>query len=117
MDGDSSTMKYFVILPLIAVGLIGAAYAEPLEEINTEILKYSDSSVTVNVSWNNDPSVFQYEIGCVSCIPNMNEDTKENTITLHNITMLDDGRALLYILAYDDSEQIISGKQIILETR
>ena len=110
-------MNYFVILPLVIIGLVGMAYAEPLEEINTEILEYSDSSVSVKVSWSDDPSVFKYEVGCVSCIPNTYEDTNENTITLHNITALDDGIALLYILAYDDSEQIVSGKQIIVETK
>lgn len=110
-------MKYFLILSLFFIGLAGTAYAEPLEEINTEILEHSDSSVTVNVSWNSDDSEFRYEVGCVSCIPNLYENTIENTVTLHNITALDDGRALLYILAYDDSAQIISGKQIIVETR
>lgn len=108
-------MKYVILL--IFIGFISTAYAEPLEEINTEILEYLDSSVTVNISWNVDESVFRYEVGCVSCIPNMNEYTKENAITLHNITTLDDGRAILYIIAYDDSGQIISGKQIMVETR
>lgn len=110
-------MKYFLILPLIIIGLVGTAYAEPLEEINTEIFEYSNSSISVNIFWNADDSVFRYEIGCVSCIPNMYENTKENTTTLHNVTTLDDGRAILYIIAYDNSEQIISGKQIIVETR
>ncbi len=104
----------FAILPLVVFGLAGTAYAEPLEEINTEILEYSDNFATVQISWNNDDSVSQYEAGCVSCIPNITGSTENDTIVLQNVTALNSGEALLFIVAYDDASQIVAAKQIII---
>ena len=108
-------MRFLPILLSMAVfGLIGTAYAEPLDDISTAILESEESTALVQISWNHDDLVSNYEVGCVSCIPNFSENTTQNEMILQGITSLENGTALLYVIAYDDNDEIISAKQITL---
>ena len=105
----------FLILPLIAFGM-GMVYAEPLEEIQTSVLEYSNNTGTVQITWNEDDSVVFYQIGCVSCFPNISESTSENGIVLENVTPFPNGSiAVLYGLAYDVENNLIAAKQIFVD--
>ena len=103
-----------IILSMIAFGLLNTAYAQPLEDVTTTILEFEDFTASVQLIWNHDDSVSNYEIGCVSCIPNFSENTIHDEIVLENITFLKNGSALLYIIAYDNNDEIITAKQMML---
>jgi hypothetical protein len=106
----------FLLIPLLIFG-VGIAYAEPLEDIQTSVLDYENNYATVQLTWNPDDTISNYEIGCVSCIPNFSESTTNSEIILQNITSLENGLALLYIIAYGDNDEIITAKQVTLELR
>jgi len=108
---------YLTILFLTTASLMGTAYAEPLKEVNSEIISIFDNSATVQISWNHDESVSNYVVGCVSCIPNISENTKGDVITLEGISALEDGSIWLYIISYDQENKIINAKQVILITQ
>jgi len=108
--------KFLFLIPLLLSAGISLAYAEPLDKIMIEILEFNDNSATVQISWNQDDTVFQYEIGCVSCSPNISEVTTENSIILNNVTSIGDKSvALLYVIAYDSNNEIINAEQIFEE--
>lgn len=102
------------LIPIIVFG-VPMAYAEPLEIVNSSIMEYDGNFATVQLNWNHDEIVKKYEVGCVSCIPNFSEETTFNEIILDNIRSISDGNALLYVIAYDNDNEIIAAKQIILE--
>jgi len=108
--------KSLLLIPLLLSTGISLAYAESLDGIMTEILEFNDNSATVQISWSQDDAVFQYEIGCVSCSPNISEITTENYIILNNVTSIGDTTmALLYVIAYDSNNEIIDAEQIFAE--
>lgn len=94
--------------------MVMPAYAVPLEDVSTIITDVLDTTVTIQFSWNNDESVSYYEVGCVSCQPNVKQTTTENSIILQGITLLDDGSVLLYVLAYDVGDSHMQVKQILI---
>ena len=103
-----------LLLPLLAVGF-GMANAEPLEGVQTTVLDYTNSTATIEISWNSDDGVSSYQIGCVSCFPNTVESTSENTIVISDVTPFPNGSiAMLYGLAYDFENQILAAKQIFV---
>ncbi len=103
-----------VILPLIVFGM-GLAYAEPFSEIQTSVLDYSNNTATVQLSWNDEPSVSSYQIGCVSCFPNIVESTTENSLVIEDVTPFPNGSiAVLYGIAYDIENNIVAAKQIFV---
>ena len=102
------------IFVIIAVGSLGAVFAEPLDEVNASLIDVSNSTAIVEISWNHDNEVSMYNIGCVSCIPNISESTFEDSLILENVTALDNGFAILYVIAYDFSEEIVAAKQVLL---
>ena len=104
-----------LILPLVAFGLLGTAYAQPLEDITTTVLEFEDFTASVQLTWNHDNDVTNYEVGCVSCIPNFSENTIQDKIILQNITSLENGLAVLYVVAYDNNGEVISVKQVMLK--
>ena len=108
-------MKIFLfLLPLVMVGA-GMAYAEPLENVQTSVLDYDDDTATVEISWNNDENISSYEIGCVSCSPNIVKSTSDNTIIISDVTTFPNSSiAMLYGLAYDLENNLISAKQIFV---
>lgn len=108
--------KFLFLIPLLLSTGISFAYGEPLDDVMTEIVEFNDDSVTIKISWNQDDTVFQYEIGCVSCSPNISEITTENNIILNNITSIgDESMTLLYVIAYDSNNEIINAEQIFVE--
>ena len=106
--------KLVFLLPLFVLSM-GMAYAEPLDNIQTSVLDYTDNTATVQITWNADEDVSSYQIGCVSCFPNTVESTSENSITIRNVTPFPNGSmAVLYALAYDSENNLISAKQIFI---
>jgi len=104
-----------MVLSLAAFGFLGTAYAQPLEDVTVTVLAFENSTVSVQFAWNHDDTVSSYDTGCVSCFPNLLENTIHDEIVLQNITSLENGLALLYIIAYDDDGEIITAKQIMLD--
>ncbi len=113
--GKLILMKNLVfLLPLLVFGM-GLAYAEPMENIQTSVLDYSNNTATVQITWNADDDISSYQIGCVSCFPNTVESTSENSIIVSNVTPFPNGSiAMLYGLAYDLQNEIVSAKQIFV---
>ena len=110
-------MKSLLLLPLLVVVLgVNFAYAEPLENIQTSVIDFDGTAASIQITWNYDPTVAQYEVGCVSCVPNLSELTAENNISLNNITPFPNStNVLLYVISYDSENEIINAKQIIIE--
>lgn len=106
---------YLGLFSLVIVSVLGfnSAFAIPLESISVNIIENDGNKATVELSWNHNSASY-YEAGCVSCIPNFSDDTTQNTMILENVTPFADGDALLYIIAYDDKDEIISAKQIVV---
>lgn len=108
-------MKFLLaILAISTFSFLNTSYAQPLEEITATALEFEDGVADVQLTWNHDDDAAIYGIGCVSCFPNWVEDTTNDEITLQNITPLKNGSALLYIIAYDEKDEIINAKQVIL---
>lgn len=100
---------------VVVLGLFGTAYAQPLDDINATVFEYDDPLASVHLTWNHDDSISSYEIGCVSCIPNFSENTSNDDIVLYGITSLENGIAVLYVIAYYDNSEMITAKQVMLE--
>ena len=107
--------KLLFLLPLLAV-TFGVVYAEPLETVDTEVIMDSDGSAAVKLDWNADDAAEKYEVGCVSCIPNVSEFTSDNGFVLGDVTTLpNSSNILLYVIAYDSTDEIIAAQQIIVD--
>ena len=106
--------KLVFLIPLFVFG-VGMAYAEPLENVQTSVLDNTNNTATVKITWNPDENTSFYKIGCVSCFPNTVESTSENNITISNVTPFPNGpMAMLYALAYDLENNLVSAKQIFV---
>ena len=106
--------KLIFLIPLFVFG-VGMAYAEPLENVQTSVLDYNNNTATVQITWDADEKASSYQIGCVSCFPNIVETTTENSITISNVTPFPNGSmAMLYGLAYDLESNLITAKQILI---
>lgn len=106
---------YIVLLSLVIVSALGfnSAFAMPLESVSVTVIENDGNKATVELSWNHNGASY-YESGCVSCVPNFSYDTKQNKMILENVTPFADGDALLYIIAYDEEDEIISAKQVVV---
>ncbi|MDH3677619.1 MAG: hypothetical protein OEQ12_04880, partial [Nitrosopumilus sp.] len=81
----------------------------------TSVLDYANNTATIQITWNDDEDTSSYQIGCVSCFPNFVESTSENSIVIGNVTSFPNSSiAMLYGLAYDFQNEIISAKQILI---
>ena len=110
-------MKLLLSLIVLLFSIvIGSAHAQqqPLDDVSAVITNTDGNIVTIQFTWNHDDTVSHYEVGCVSCIPNIKQTTIQDTITLSGVTLLEDGSVLLYILAYDEGNIHINVKQILL---
>ena len=106
--------KLIFLIPLFVFG-VGIAYAEPLENVQTSVLDYTNNTATVQLTWDADENTSYYEIGCVSCFPNSVESTSENSIIISNVTPFPNGSiGMLYALAYDLEDNLITAKQIFV---
>ena len=104
-----------LLIPLLAFG-VGMAYAEPLQDIQTSVSDYDDNSVTVQFDWNHDGMVKKYQVGCVSCIPNVVEFSTEDNVTMKNVTAFPNSPyVMLYIIVYDWNDEVFTAKQILLD--
>jgi len=115
-QGLKMNLKFplFVIAGIFLITSLSTVYAQPLEDVSATVLESEDSGVSVQLTWNHDDAVSDYEIGCVSCIPNFSESTVNDEIVLQNVTSLKNGLAILYIIAYDNNDEIIVVKQILV---
>ena len=108
--------RFLGLIPLLFVAGMGFVYAEPLDNIRTEVLEFDGKSATIEISWTQDELVSEYEIGCVSCSPNVSETTTKDSIILGNLTSIGENSAvLLYLIAYDFENQIVNAEQIFVE--
>lgn len=104
----------FFLIPLLLVSL-GMAYAEPLENIQTSVVDYANSTATIQITWDADDEVSSYKIGCVSCFPNTVESVSENNVIIGNVTSLpNSSTAMLYGLAYDLENNLLTAVQIFV---
>ena len=109
-------VKTLLMLPaLLLVFGMGYAYAEPLDDTSVTVMNYDGTSATLDIEWNHDDAVTKYEIGCVSCMPNILEITTESSITLDNVTSFPNtSNVMLYMITYDSNDEIINAKQILV---
>lgn len=109
------TMKYLLtVLSVAVLGLFGTAYAQPLDDIDASVLESDGYLASVHLAWNHDDSISVYEVGCVSCIPNFSENTSGDEIILSDVTSLENGIIVLYIIAYHDNSEMVTVKQVLL---
>ena len=93
----------------------GMAYAEPFQNLETSIVEITDNTATLKITWDPDESVSYYKIGCVSCFPHITTSTTENLVVIGNVTSFPTtSMGMLYGIAYNFEEEIISAKQILV---
>ena len=110
------TFLYITFIAFFIVSFTGLAYAQPLESINATVVTYENNQAIVEITWNHDQNITNYEIGCVSCMPNFSNFIETESITLSNVTPLPNTHyALLYLIALDSNSEIITAKQIIVD--
>ena len=104
----------FFLIPLLLVS-VGMAYAEPLENIQTSVLNYANSTATVQITWDVDDEASSYKIGCVSCFPNIVKSVSDNSVIIGNVTSLPNSSiAILYGLSYDVENHLLNAVQIFV---
>ena len=100
---------------LLAVLGMGFAHADSVDNAVISILDYDGQSASVQASFVNDDGIAKYEMGCVSCMPNISDTTSGDEITLSKVTpMPNSSNAMLYLIAYDSNDEIVHAKQIVL---
>lgn len=105
----------FLVSTLVFALGINYAYADPLE-VTTTLLTSDGTSATIQLTWNLDASVTQYEVGCVSCMPSISTFSTSDSVMLSDITPFPNTfNALLYVVAYDSHDEIVDAKQILLD--
>jgi hypothetical protein len=108
----------FAIASIFLIASLDAvAYAQPLDDVTATMLESENFGISVQLTWNHDDAVSDYEVGCVSCIPNFSENTVNDEIVLQNVTSLENGLAIFYVIAYDSNDEILAVKQVLLESR
>ena len=107
--------KLLFLLPLLAIAS-GTVHAEPLEAVDSGILVDGGGSVMIELDWNPDETVEKYEVGCVSCTPNISEFTSNDWFVLDDVTAFpNSSNVMLYLIAFDSTDEIIAAKQIIVD--
>ncbi len=100
---------------LLLVFGMSFAHAEPLDNTTVSVVNYDGNSANIKITWNQDKSMAKYEIGCVSCMPNISKFTIEDEIIIEHVTPFPNtSNALLYLIAYDSQGEIIRAKQILV---
>jgi hypothetical protein len=112
-----SMIPLFVIASVFLIASVDAVYAQPLDDVTATILESGDSGTTVQLAWNHDDTVTDYEIGCVSCMPNFSQNTVNDEIILFNVTSLENGKGIFYVIAHDGNGEVIVVKQVLLKLR
>ena len=97
------------------IPFLSVVYAEPLESVNVTVIEYVETQASIRIDWNYDQNVVNYEIGCVSCMPHISEFVYGESVILTNVASLpNSSNAILYLIAYDEEDQILSAKQLIV---
>ncbi|AJW70266.1 hypothetical protein [Nitrosopumilus adriaticus] len=110
-----SKLLIFVIAGLIMLSYSTYdAFAQPLQEVNADVIEFDGTFGIIEISWNNNGASY-YEVGCVSCMPNLSDTTPENSMILNDVTAFANGDALLYVIAYDENSEIITATQVIMK--
>ena len=107
----------FFALPvmLFTIGMMQFSYAEPFDGMTAKVLEFDGNYAQVQLTWNSDDSTSNYNVGCVSCMPNFVQNTTESNITVENVTSFPNSSiAMLYVIAYDVENELLNAKQIIL---
>ena len=107
----------FFVLPalLFTVGMVQYSYAETFDDLTASVLEYDGNSAQVQLTWNFEESASKYNVGCVSCMPNIVQSTSASDIVLENITPFpNSSNAMLYVIAYDSDNELLKATQIIL---
>ena len=92
------------------------AYAQPFETIDVKIIDYEQDRATISITWDHDGTIENYEIGCVSCMPNITEFVSSNNVVLNDVTPLPNTtNAMLYLIAYGPEGEIVSAKQLLID--
>jgi len=111
----NSKLFLFVIAGLIMLPYFTYdVLAQPLQKVNADVIEFDGTFATVEISWKDNGASY-YEVGCVSCMPNLSDTTTENLLVLSNVTAFANGDALLYVVAYDKNSEIITATQIIVK--
>lgn len=109
--------KVILLLPLLLFGM-SLSYAQPLDDIQTFVLDYDGTYATILLDWNGDETIEKYEIGCVSCIPNIVQYTTNDDLTVDGVTAFPNNpNAMLYIISYNSNDEIINAKQILIDIK
>ena len=107
---------YVAVFTLFAFSFIGLTYAQPLDSIDVSVKYYENNHAVVEINWNSDENIANYEVGCVSCMPNFSESVSVERVTLSGITPLPNTHdALLYVIALNSDDEIITATQIIVD--
>ncbi len=110
-----SKITLFMIAGIFLVSSLNVVYAQPLDYVDATLLESGHSGASVQLVWNHDDAVSNYEVGCVSCMPNFSENTSHDEIVLSDVTSLENGKAIFYVIAYDDNDEVMVVKQILLQ--
>ncbi|QLH07925.1 hypothetical protein C5F50_05060 [Nitrosopumilus ureiphilus] len=105
-----------MLFTLVVILNFDDVHAQPLQEVNADVIEFDGTFATVKISWNDNGASY-YKVGCVSCMPNLSDTTTENLMVLANVASFADGNALLYVIAYDDADEIISAKQVMVKLK
>ena len=111
------TGKILLMIPaLLLIFGIDRAYAEPLDGVSIAVQEYDGISANIKMNWNHDETVTKYQIGCVSCMPNISEFSLEDSINLDGVTPFpNSSNAMLYLIAYNLQDQIIDARQFLVD--
>ena len=107
-----------MIFALSVVSFTGLAHAQPLETIDIAVVDYDNDQATINIVWNYDQTTTNYEVGCVSCMPNISKSVGYEGVVLSGITPLPNtSNALLYVIAFNSDGEINNAKQILIDLK
>lgn len=111
----SYKVPLFAVAGIFLFASLNTAYAQPLDDVTATLLESGNSGTSVQLTWNHDDAVSNYEVGCVSCMPNFSENTNNDKIVLSDVTSLENGKAILYVVAYDGNGEVMVARQVLLD--
>ena len=109
-------MRKMMLLSVLFVFCTSLAYAEAIGDFEPLVIHNDDSSVAVQIDLNPADQIKYYEVGCVSCIPNIVEFGVQDTILISNVFAIPNTNdALFYIIAYDFDDKFVNAQQVIVD--
>ena len=109
-------LRLLLALPvLLFIFGVNHAHAESFDDVNVEIIEYNGNHATVQLTWNDDDAAVNYEVGCVSCMPNTSEFLPGDSVMMNDVTPFPNtSNVMFYLIAYDSQDEIIRAEQIIV---